>query len=177
MVLLTPQLAQVQSKKAIPDGFVGLKWGHSLEKMKEEMLIDRVKVDGKNPNRVMAVIDISKFRPFPDLDISLIGLDFYKDKLYAGIMFLKNYEDWNLLSKTIKEKYGDPSTEEMKNVYGKSIGIILKWEFGVGVGTINAKFNQPKKEGMVHYFFPPKELMNEFSSQDKEERSKVKDKL
>jgi hypothetical protein len=153
-VVLSSIIAISQSKN-IPDGFIGLKWGHSLDKMREEMLLYRVNIDDKNPDKALAVVDLKRFNPFPDLKINAVILNFYKDKLYGGMIMVKDYKDWNLLSKTMKEKYGDPSSEEMKNVYGKTIGIILKWDFGVGIGMITSKFNQLKNEGTIHYTFPP----------------------
>jgi len=175
VVLLT--LITTSLSKSIPDGFIGLKWGHSLDKMREEMLLDRVNIDDKNPDVAMAFINLNRLNPFPDLKRTGIGLNFYKDKLYGGVIMLTNYKDWNLLSNAIKEKYGDFSTEEMKNVYGKRIGIKLKWDFGIGIGIITSEFNQVKDEGTISYFFPPKELMDKLSSQEKMDRSKVKGKL
>jgi len=177
VVMSLLSLAAISHSGDIPDGFIGLKWGHSLEKMKEEQLLYSVKAIDKNPDRVIALINLKKFNPFPDLKIGTIGLNFYKDKLYGGIVYVTAYKDWNLLSKTLKEKYGDPSIEDMKNVYGKSIGTTLKWDFGTGVGRVASSFNQLKNEGKIHYFFPPKELMDELSSQEEKDQSKVKDKL
>ena len=96
----------------VPDGFIGLKWGHSLNKMREEMLLYSVKIDDKNPDKVMAIVDLHRLNPFSDLKIRLIGLDFYKDKLYGGIIMVTGHKDWDLLSKAITEKYGKPEPEE-----------------------------------------------------------------
>jgi hypothetical protein len=177
MVMVLGSLIATSQSKSIPDGFIGLKWGHSLDKMREEMLLYSVKIDDKNPDKAMAIVDLKRFNPFPDLRINGIALSFYKDKLYSGTIIVKNPKDWDFLSKTIKEKYGDPSAEDMKNVYGNKIGIILKWDFGIGIGIITSRFNQAKGEGTISYNFPPKELIDEFSSQEKEDRSKAKDKL
>jgi len=35
----------------MPDGFIGLKWGHSLDKMRDEGLFDRVIINDKNPDK------------------------------------------------------------------------------------------------------------------------------
>ncbi|MGD0915707.1 MAG: hypothetical protein ABSB22_04525 [Thermodesulfobacteriota bacterium] len=176
MVLLLSTILTSQSKN-IPDGFIGLKWGYSLNKMREEMVLSSVDIDKKNPDKVTAIIDQDRFNPFPDLNITGIALGFYKDKLYSGTIVISKYEDWNFLIKTIKDKYGDPSTEEMKNVYGNSIGIVMTWSFGIGGGVITAGFNQAKEEGYISYYFPPKELRDQLSSQEEKERSKVRDKF
>lgn len=175
-VVLLGIITESQSKD-VPDGFIGLKWGHSLAKMKEEMLLYSVKIDDKNPDKSIAIIDLNRFNPFRDLKISGIGLSFYKDKLYGGSILVKNLKDWKLLCDVLKEKYGEAAHEEMKNVYGKTIGVILNWDFGIGVGRITSKFNQLKDEGIIHYTFPPKELMDDYFKEQKEDRGKVKDKL
>ena len=175
VVLLS--LISISQSKSIPDGFIGLKWGHSLDKMREEKLLYSIKVEDYDPDRITAIVDLRKFNPFPELSIKGIALTFYKDKLYGGSIMLENFKDWDFLSRTLKEKYGDPLIEKMKNAYGNSIGIILIWNFGIGKGVITARFNQVKEEGDISYDFSPKELKDRLSSQEEKERSRVKDKF
>ena len=102
----------------MPDGFIGLKWGHSLDKMRDEGLFDRVIINDKNPDKQVAWVSTKRFNPLPNLKEYGIILYFYKDKLYAGSIMIKEYRDWNLLTEAIIEKYGTPFSKEMKNVNG-----------------------------------------------------------
>jgi hypothetical protein len=159
----------------MPDGFIGLKWGHSLDKMRDEGLFDRVIINDKNPDKQVAWVSTKRFNPLPNLKEYGIILYFYKDKLYAGSIMIKKYRDWNLLTEAIIEKYGTPFAKEMKNVNGNKIGIILDWSFKNGI--ISATYNQPKEEGSIYYSFPPKELRDDLLKEKREELNKVREKL
>jgi hypothetical protein len=176
-IVLLNLIASISSsqpkKKSIPDGFIGLKWGNSLEKMKEEGLLNWVQTGKEIPNHAGAYINLNKFNPYPNLKIKGILLFFYKDNLFGGEIHFVGKEAWNILSETIEEEYGTPQIQDVTNAKGERTAKILRWHYGSGK-SISSVFYEVEDKGNIQFYFEPKELRDELDLWGEKRRQQKK---
>jgi len=131
-----------------PDGFMGMKWGESIERCKEKGLFLKIRKEQYN----FAIV-VGK-----DSSIGKIGVGvdyfFYKNKLYSVITKFLSENDFNSLTLLLKEKYGEPkSTETSTNIKDQLIGVEYEWEIrDVMIGLM---YDAAKKEGILYHAYKP----------------------
>ena len=131
-----------------PDGFMGMKWGESIERCKEKGLFVKIRMEKGN----FAIV-VGK-----DSSIGKIGLGvdyfFYKNKLYSVFTKFLGGNDFNSLTLLLKEKYGEPkATETATNVEDQLVSVEYEWEMrDVMIGL---KYNAVKKDGILYHAYKP----------------------
>jgi len=131
-----------------PDGFMGMKWGESIEQCKEKGSFVKIRME-----KGYVIIVVGK-----DSSIGKIGVGvhyfFYKNKLYSVFTKFLGENDFHSLILLLKEKYGEPkSTETATNIKDQLIGVEHEWE--VRDVMIGIKYNGTKKEGILYYTYKP----------------------
>jgi len=131
-----------------PNGFMGMKWGESIEQCKKKGLFVKIRMEQGNVTMVVG----------KDSSIGKIGVGvhyfFYKNKLYSVFTKFLSENDFNSLILLLKEKYGEPkSTETSTNIKDQLVGMEHAWEMRDVI--IGIKYNGIKKEGILYYTYKP----------------------
>jgi len=131
-----------------PDGFMGMKWGESIEQCKEKGLFVKIGPTGDNVTMV-----IGKGSMIGDIGVE-VHYFFYKNKLVAVAAQFDGEKDFNSLLMALKEKYGEPKSEgPLNNGYGAKIGIKINWE--LSNVAINIKYILIGGDGRLTYSYKP----------------------
>ena len=145
-----------------PDGFMGMKWGESIERCKEKGLFVNIR---KEQGNFITVIG-------KDSSIGKIGVKvdyfFYKNKFYRAFAKFLIDDDVNSLILYLKDRCGEPkSTETSTNAKDQLIGLEYEWEIrDVMIGLM---YDAVKKEGILYYVYKP--LFEEAKSEVKEKKA------
>jgi len=147
-ILMFAGLISLSSAVEQPDGFMGMKWGESIERCKEKGLFLKIRKEQYN----FAIV-VGK-----DSSIGKIGVGvdyfFYKNKLYSVITKFLNENGFNSLTLLLKEKYGEPkSTETSTNIKDQLIGVEYEWE--IREVMIGLMYDAVKKEGILYHAYKP----------------------
>ena len=144
-----------------PDGFVGMKWGESIERCKEKGLFLKMR---KEQGNFITVVG-------KDSSIGKIGVRvdyfFYKNKFYRAFAKFLIEDDVNSLILNLKERCGEPkSTETSTDAKDQMISLEYEWEIrDVMIGLM---YDAVKKEGILYYVYKP--LFEEAKSEGKEKK-------
>lgn len=131
-----------------PDGFMGMKWGESIEQCKKKELFVKEELVKGNLIKV-----IGKGSSIGEIGVEVFYF-FYKDKLYSVTAKFYGEEDFESLSIALKDKYGKPKLEEpLKNIYNNKIGSRFMWEMPNVI--IDFSFNFLKGVGELNYSYKP----------------------
>jgi hypothetical protein len=133
-----------------PDGFMGMRWGESIEQCKEKGLFVEIVERWVKDN---ITIVIGKGSSIGEIGVG-VNYFFYNNKLFTVDAKFWGESDFGSLKSALIDKYGkSESIESLKNVYGGVVGIELKWE--MPKVFINCKYNLVKKEGTLSYVYKP----------------------
>jgi hypothetical protein len=131
-----------------PGGFMGMKWGESIEQCKEKGLAVDI---GKTKDNTTDVL--GKGSSIEEIGVG-VNYSFYKNKLYFVTASIWGDKDFNSLKFALTDKYGKPkSSEPLKNIYGHSIGVKLQWDISDVI--IELQYNSAKNEGNLSYAYKP----------------------